>query len=428
MGPARTSCVQQTPTYSTTTTLKRMHSTTPGGRTISRSVLVAVVDCSKNDGVLIGGTCNTFLKSGTEDDIGVEPLSMVAIVPFDSKQPATTGFVECRARIPDNVEPEDLDWDIEAVAECCLDKGDPSGGEWWDDSSSSSRGGGSRGAGGRGSGSNGGSWSNQSPRSGGSGSPSLTVIRNPAVAPTPPSVGVRPAPAQTPAAAAPGTADGLDPGQEEIEFDPGADGTGAAWGSAPTATAPTIPNSNWQGLSSQQSGAAAGAGWQAHSSKAPGAPQAGVQSPAGQGLGGTESDAPGLQQQEEEEDDATQDALTASVPASTQAGTAVWTQPQPQQQQQQQQQQKQQPAAGTARVKPAPVGKTQGATGGAAGPGEEQIPAAVCHQPCLPVPLLQQATNTRLTNTMHCIPHTHTTCQTQSTCLHVTALQAIPQA
>jgi hypothetical protein len=78
------------------------------------------------------------LKNGTEDDLGVEPLSMVAIVPFDHKQPNTTGFVECRARVPEDVPVEDLDWDIEAVAECCLDRADSHNefeDEWWVDGS-----------------------------------------------------------------------------------------------------------------------------------------------------------------------------------------------------------------------------------------------------------------------------------------------------
>lgn len=209
MGPARTSCVSQVPTYSTSTTLKRMSSTTPSGRTISRSVLVAVVDCSRSDGVLIGGTCNTFLKNGTEDDLGVEPLSMVAIVPFDHKQPNTTGFVECRARIPEDVELADLDWDIEAVAECCLDSTPPNdGGSDWQPASPPGDGTSD--------------WRPSSPprvpspsTAGGATppSPSLTIINNP----------------PGPTAFAMPSSEGLEPGEEEIEFDPGANGFGGAW-------------------------------------------------------------------------------------------------------------------------------------------------------------------------------------------------------
>jgi hypothetical protein len=399
MGPARTACVQQIPTYSSTTTHKRIHSQTPSGRSIARSVLVAVVDCKRNDGVLIGGTCNTFVKSGTEDDIGVEPLSMVAIVPFDARQPSTTGFVECRARIPEGLEPEDLDWDIEAVAECCLDDGEPDvgGGDFGD---GERRGGGPRGPGGRG-GSSDGSWSNQSPRSGAQppGAPSLTVIHNPPVSVSPPSLKpmLPPTPAPLPPTSPTATlpTDGLDPGEEEmIEFDPGADGNGGAWGALPGpgqfsgsnpagGGAPQTPSSNWDQQGQQ---GAAMPGWQGGSVK-PGwqpGPQMGqgqagaTPFPAGQwgagaAAGAVAAGGDAAAGQEEEEGMFEEEGQTASVVAKPQGSVTGW-QKQPQQQQQQQ--------SGTAMTKPAPSAQPkQGPTDGAPGETHCSINYVVsCHR------------------------------------------------
>lgn len=283
-----------------------MTSRTRYGEPITRSVLVAVADCTRNEGVLIGGTCNTFIKNGGEDDIGVEPLSMVAIVPFDAQQPNTTGFVECRARVPDGVDVDDLDWDIEAVAECCLD------GEDYDYSDRLGWGG--SGGGGSSSGSNnnkaggtiGNGWGaggmTPPPPQGGTtnpSAPSLVVINNP--------------PAPTGTGMPGGPTDGLDPGagngEEDVPdvFDPGADGEGGAWTGTGTPGSSSwsmpaanlgVPNPNSPASGSAGStpaaGAAAGGGgggwgqdvsWQATAGSMPGWQQgvAGSQTPGSAG-------------------------------------------------------------------------------------------------------------------------------------------------
>lgn len=387
MGPARTSCVSQVPTYSTTTTLKRMTSTTPAGRTLTRSVLVAVVDCSRSDGVLIGGTCNTFLKNGTEDDLGVEPLSMVAIVPFDHRQPNTTGFVECRARIPYDLEPEDLDWDIEAVAECCLDKGDPYNGDeddWWAGDAGGRGPGGARAGGGSSPGSNNPNWRTPGPQrpprgpapDSSSDDPEWQPTSPPSVpaGPSPPASGstpewrpssptglptVPPPPAGAPLPspsltiisnppAAPGglpnlpPEGGLEPGEEEIEFDPGANGFGGAW---------TVPGAGGQ---QGQQGAGVPPGWQS-SAVQPGSGagwQASTQNAAAGGNWGGAVPSAGSPARAEGAEGGAADGQAGAVVTTPQAEPPSWLQ-------------QQQGAAGPARTKPAPGSSaTAGATSG----------------------------------------------------------------